>query len=158
MEPSPTTRLIVNTSRNQTFSGVISNNGALVVNASGNQMFNGVISGTGALYQLGSGVTSLVGSNTYSGLTTVAEGTLKLGNTAALGNSPGVNISNGGALDINGLNMASLNEPISVSGAGAGGSGDHQQQRHRRLAEESHSCRQHDHRHGQQRGDRLIHR
>ena len=150
--------LIVNTSRNQTFSGVISNNGALVVNASGNQMFNGVISGTVRLYQLGSGVTSLVGSNTYSGLTTVAEGTLKLGNTAALGNSPGVNISNGGALDINGLNMASLNEPISVSGAVRAAAAQSSTAAPPTVGEERHSCRQHDHRHGQQRGDRLIHR
>ena len=78
------------------YSAAISNSGTLVVNTSSNQTFSGVISGNGTLYELGSGVTSLTGSNSYSGLTTVAAGTLQLGNTAALGNTAGANVDNGG--------------------------------------------------------------
>lgn len=45
--------------------------------------FNSVISGTGGVSQLGSGTTFLTGANTYSGVTTITNGTL---NVSALAN------------------------------------------------------------------------
>ena len=57
-------------------------------------------------YELGSGVTSLTGSNSYSGLTTVAAGTLQLGNTGGPGkHGRRVTSTAAAALDINGLNL-----------------------------------------------------
>ena len=103
--------------------GAVFNNGALLLTASGSQTLSGAISGNGALCQAGSGVASLTGTNTYSGPTTVAAGTLKLGNSAALGISTGVSVAGGAALDINGLDLAPLNQLFTVSGAGVGGGG-----------------------------------
>ena len=42
--------------------------------------FSGVISGSGSLTQTGTGILTLLGSNTYSGSTTISAGTLQVGN------------------------------------------------------------------------------
>ena len=82
---------------NGNYSAAIANSGALAVNTSSNQTFGGVISGNGALYQLGSGVTTLTASNTYSGATTIGGGTLQVGNGgsgASIGGTSGVSMAN----------------------------------------------------------------
>ncbi|GGD42837.1 hypothetical protein GCM10007235_13560 [Pseudoxanthomonas indica] len=56
--------------------GNISNQGALVVNHSDAVNYAGVISGSGSLTQQGSGSLTLSGANSFTGLTTVAQGSL----------------------------------------------------------------------------------
>ena len=59
-------------------SGVL-DNASLVFNHSDAATFAPVISGSGSLTQTGTGVLTLLGSNTYSGGTTIANGTIALG-------------------------------------------------------------------------------
>jgi autotransporter-associated beta strand protein len=59
--------------------------------------------GTVALNKVGSGTLTLTGSNTYSGGTTINNGVLQLGNSAALGSGPLV--ANGGTLDLAGYSV-----------------------------------------------------
>ena len=61
---------------------------ALVFNESDSQTYSGLISGSGKLAQTGTGMLTLLGSNTYTGSTTISAGTLQVGNgttAAALG-------------------------------------------------------------------------
>jgi fibronectin-binding autotransporter adhesin len=61
--------------------------------------FAGSISGTyGSLVKIGSGTLTLAGSNTYTGLTTVAAGTLRLGDGLSANGSMTGNISNSASL------------------------------------------------------------
>ncbi|HEV2502817.1 MAG TPA: autotransporter outer membrane beta-barrel domain-containing protein [Mesorhizobium sp.] len=67
--------------------GDVANNGTFAFNRSDAITFGGLISGTGAVQQIGSGITTLTGTNSYTGTTTVGAGTLIVnGNqTAATG-------------------------------------------------------------------------
>ena len=69
--------------------GNVTNNGTLTFNRSDAITFGGLISGTGAVQQIGSGITTLTGANSYKGPTTVDAGTLIVnGNqTAATGDT-----------------------------------------------------------------------
>ncbi|SFS15161.1 outer membrane autotransporter barrel domain-containing protein [Dyella sp. OK004] len=82
--------------------GEVVDNGTLAFNRSDTATFNGVVSGTGALNQLGSGTTVLNGIHTYSGLTTITNGALAVGDashaTAALNGGGGVQVSASGTL------------------------------------------------------------
>ncbi|WP_052129416.1 autotransporter-associated beta strand repeat-containing protein [Sphingomonas sp. 35-24ZXX] len=80
-----------------------------------NSLFSGVISGTGALSKTGTGGLILEGDNVYTGGTTIAAGTLQLGNGGATGSIIGPVINNG-ALIINRSNAYSLTGPISGTG------------------------------------------
>ncbi|WED66910.1 autotransporter-associated beta strand repeat-containing protein [Synoicihabitans lomoniglobus] len=77
--------------------GNITNDAALVFNRSDSVTYNGEISGTGSLSQSGSGTLILDGANTHSGGTTVASGTLQIGNGGTTGSLTG-NITNNSAL------------------------------------------------------------
>ena len=83
------------------YSGTIANSGAFLVNTSSNQTLGGVISGAGPFYQLGSGVTTLTASNTYTGTTTIGGGTLSVGNGGTGESLASRSISNSGALVFN---------------------------------------------------------
>ncbi len=87
------------------YAGNISNSGALIVNSSSNQTFSGVISGGGSLTQAGSGVLTLANGNTYSGGTTVNGGTLQLAPPSGTYYSISGNlvINSGAAVDVNGV-------------------------------------------------------
>jgi fibronectin-binding autotransporter adhesin len=110
-----------------TYGGAIANSAALVVNTTSNETFGGVISGNGGFYLLGSALTSLTGASTYTGATLLGAGTLQAGAATVGGASPtsgalGVN----SALTVNGgatLNLNGFNETIgSLSDlAGSGG-------------------------------------
>ena len=68
------------------------------------------------------GTWTLAGANTYSGLTTVGLGTLKLGHPSALGNTlGGTTVAAGGTLDLNG--QTGIVEPLTLNGAGVGSGG-----------------------------------
>jgi autotransporter-associated beta strand protein len=81
----------------------------------------GTIGGGGKLVKLGSSTLRLATANDVSGVI-VAGGILNLANASALGrtNIPTV-ITNGGTLDIGGLNIGKY--PVVISGAGVGGNG-----------------------------------
>lgn len=83
----------------------------------GSNSFSGPLSGIGNVVMDGAGSWMLGGANTYTGTTTVNNGTLVAGGTQAFGASTGV-IVNGGVLDLNDLQF------IAPSLAGTGGSVD----------------------------------
>ena len=63
--------------------GNIANSAVVEFNQTSDGNYTGVISGTGQLNKLGAAVLTLTGANTYTGLTTVIQGTLS-GNTTSL--------------------------------------------------------------------------
>ncbi len=112
----------------------------LVVNlSSGSQSYAGTLGGTGVadnhasnnlgFVKDGAGTFELTGASTYSGATTVEEGTLKLGHAQALGGSGaaytastgGTTVNGGATLDLNG--QGTIQEIITLNGAGVGGTG-----------------------------------
>jgi gliding motility-associated-like protein len=92
-------------------------------NATDQLTISGVISGTVALTKAGSGILILAGDNSYSGLTTISAGTLKLGASGDGTNGPlgttaaSTIVSNGAAFDLNGFTLGTA-EAISLRGTG----------------------------------------
>ncbi|OQB80125.1 MAG: tRNA nuclease WapA precursor [Planctomycetes bacterium ADurb.Bin126] len=79
--------------------------------------------GNGALTKIGSGVLTLSGSNTYSGVTTVSAGTLGIQHANALGDTAsGTTVSDGAALEIQG-GITTAAEPLTINGSGTSGEG-----------------------------------
>jgi autotransporter-associated beta strand protein len=104
--------------------GNIVNNGALIFNRGDTVTVPNVISGSGTLTQNGTGSLMLSGANTFAGAVTVAQGTLQIGNSSALGTTNGITtVANGATLDFvaNANNIGQ--EIVSVSGSGVGGFG-----------------------------------
>jgi fibronectin-binding autotransporter adhesin len=89
------------------YSPAITDAGSLVVNTASGQTFGGVIAGAGNLYQNGSGVTTLTNSNTFTGTTLVSNGTLVLGNAAALQGST-FNANGSGVLNVGSLSSVTF--------------------------------------------------
>ena len=89
-------------------SSAIVNNGNLTFNRSnavvqGTDFSGAAITGTGSVTQAGTGTTTLNAANSYSGLTTVAAGTLNIQNADALGTTAaGTTVASGAALAIQG--------------------------------------------------------
>jgi len=78
--------------------GDVANNGAMIVKLSSLfESYGGVISGNGTFEQAGTGTLALTGNNTYSGLTKVTSGTLKIGDGGTTGSVAG-NIQNNSEL------------------------------------------------------------
>ncbi|MGO4522980.1 autotransporter-associated beta strand repeat-containing protein [Dyella sp. 2RAF44] len=95
--------------------GDVVDNGMLVLNRSDAMNFNGAISGTGALIQAGSGTTILTNENTYSGGTTIASGTLQLGDGGTSGSISG-NVDNRSALVFDRSDLVTFDGAISGHG------------------------------------------
>ncbi len=100
------------------FAGTITNNGTLRLNTTTDQTLAGAIGGGGSFQRQNTGTTTLAAVNTYTGATTITNGTLTLSNAASLGSG-----NYAGALTNNGvLNFSSTafqNLTGVVSGAGA---------------------------------------
>lgn len=77
---------------------------------------SGIIDGSGDLTKTGAGTLTLSGVNTYSGMTTISNGTLKLGNASSIpsGSGKGDVVINGGASTAGTLDLAGLN--VSING------------------------------------------
>ncbi len=84
-----------------TYSGILSNGTA-----------NSVL-----LTKSGPGILILSGANTYTGATSISQGTLRLGSTTALGTSSATTVSSGAVLDLNGVTLTSA-IPLTLNGTG----------------------------------------
>ncbi|WP_195912992.1 autotransporter-associated beta strand repeat-containing protein, partial [Legionella pneumophila] len=93
----------------------ITNNGTVAFNRSDAITYVGVISGSGVLQQLGSGVLTLIGANTFTGGTTISSGTLQIGAGGTVGSIAG-NILNNAALIFNRSNALTYAGVISGTG------------------------------------------
>ncbi|MGA0563747.1 autotransporter domain-containing protein [Ancylobacter sp. VNQ12] len=101
-----------------TLAGDVVNDAALSFNRSDTYSFGGTISGSGTLSQIGGGTTVLTGSNTYSGGTSLAAGTLSVSADANLGDAAGALAFSGGGLQV--TSNLSTARAVSV-GIGGGG-------------------------------------
>lgn len=92
--------------------------------ADGSIEVDGTISDNGDVTVSGFGETVFNSSNTYSGVTTVEGGVLRLTNGDALGNTTGDTIvQSGGTLSLSNNISTAWNEEISIEGGGANGRG-----------------------------------
>jgi autotransporter-associated beta strand protein len=85
-----------------------------------NATYAGTITGSGALTKAGSGLWTLSGANSYSGLTTVSAGGLRITNGAALGDTGSVtatSVANGARLELFG-GITVRNETATIVGNG----------------------------------------
>jgi autotransporter-associated beta strand protein len=102
--------------------GSVTDNATLVFNRSDVVAVPNLIAGSGLVVQSGSGVLALNGANTFTAALVVTNGTVLAGNASALGAASGATIvTNGGSLDVNGLNLTA--EPVIVAGGGVNGAG-----------------------------------
>ena len=94
----------------------LSGTGTVSADATKSLTLGGVVTGSGALTKTGAGTVVLNGANDFSGLATIADGTLKLGHLTALGSTAaGTTVDATGSLDLNGLAIGS--EALSLSGS-----------------------------------------
>jgi fibronectin-binding autotransporter adhesin len=94
-------------------SGNVVDNGSLIFNTSGS-VTNGTVTGTGSLTVDGGGTVVLPGDNTYSGGTTINNGTLQVGNGGVTGKLNGTSpIFNDGTLIFN------TTASVTIAGFGA---------------------------------------
>ena len=82
-------------------SGMVSNNAALVFNRSDDVVVSNLVSGTGSLAKTGGGTLTLAADNTYSGITTITNGTLQVGNGGSSGSLGTNDVHNDGVLVFN---------------------------------------------------------
>jgi fibronectin-binding autotransporter adhesin len=103
--------------------GNIINNGMLVLNRPDSFAIGPVIGGNGAIVKEGTGTATLSANNDFTGPVTITAGTLRLGNSNALGGTTaGTTIQPGATLDVNGR-LVPAGEIISVTGSGVIDSG-----------------------------------
>jgi fibronectin-binding autotransporter adhesin len=98
-----------------TIAGNVTDNGTLAFNRTDNVLFPGIVSGTGTLKQLGTGILTLSGANTYSGGTTISAGTLQIGNGGTVGSIVG-NVADTGSLVFNRTDNVTYSGVVSGAG------------------------------------------
>lgn len=94
--------------------GNIVNNGQVNFTRTDTHTFSGVISGTGSFIKSGAGILSLWNSNTYTGMTTISAGTLRITSSERISNSSALNIGAGATVDLFGFSET----VASLSGSG----------------------------------------
>jgi fibronectin-binding autotransporter adhesin len=110
---------------NGNYSAAIANSGALVVSTSSNQTFGGVISGSGAVYQLGPGTLTDNAANTFTGVLNVNGGVFATNNVSTAGAAQGMGQAssltlNGGTFRYTGGNSGTNFAPTVNVGANGG--------------------------------------
>jgi fibronectin-binding autotransporter adhesin len=88
--------------------GDIADNAALSFNRAGALSYSGIVSGSGSLVNLGTGTVALTNTNTYSGGTTLAAGTLSVSSGANIGGATSTITFNGGVLQVTGTALVNL--------------------------------------------------
>ncbi len=96
--------------------GTITNNATVIFDQSTNGTYAGVMSGAGSLAKLGTGTLTLTAGNTYSGGTTISNGTLQIGNGATSGWIAG-DVANNASLAFNRSDNITFSNVISGTGA-----------------------------------------
>jgi autotransporter-associated beta strand protein len=96
--------------------GNVTNNGTLVVNKSSTDTISGLISGTGAVVKDGSGTLVLSGDNTYTGSTTISNGTLQLGAGGTTGSIVSTSVPDNGILSFNHSDNVTFGATVSGTG------------------------------------------
>ncbi len=96
--------------------GAVTNNGYLSFNRSDTLTVGNAISGSGTLYQVGSGTTILTSNNSYTGITSINNGALQIGNGGTTGSLGTGSVTNNGTLIFNRSDSHSFGG--SISGAG----------------------------------------
>jgi len=98
--------------------GAIANNAAVTFNQSTTGSYTNVMSGTGTLSKTNTGTVTLTRTNSYSGATTVSQGTLLVDSTGSIASSSLATV-NGGLLNVNGTAGAvTVNNGGSLGGSG----------------------------------------
>jgi filamentous hemagglutinin family protein len=89
----------------------------LTFGGAANFTYGGVISGTGSIIKQGTGIQTFTNTQTYTGSTTINDGTLRLGANNIFSNTSSISIANvaGATLDLNGFN-----DTINVISGGGG--------------------------------------
>ena len=114
---------LLNTGSAASYSGAITLGSAASIGTTGDITLPGIISGAYALTKVGNGTLTLSGSNSYSGLTTIGAGTLKLGASGDATNTPlgtsasGTSVNTGAVLDLNGYSLGT-SEALTLNGTG----------------------------------------
>ena len=118
---------------NQTVAGLLGTNGsitdtsstaaALITNGTGAYTYSGTIAnGTGggslSLTQNGNGTQVLNGTNTYTGVTTISSGTLALGSTGSIVDSPIINVESGATFNVSAVNDYTVGSSQTLEGTG----------------------------------------
>jgi len=104
------------------FTGILTNNATLIFNRTVDLTHTAIIAGIGTLTKQNTNILTLSGANSYSGLTTVSAGTLRVGNASALGTTTSATaVGNGGTLDVNGFSLGA--ETVTAVGPGVGSAG-----------------------------------
>ncbi|MBZ9806239.1 autotransporter-associated beta strand repeat-containing protein, partial [Mesorhizobium sp. ES1-6] len=80
----------------------VTNNGTLAFNLNSNYSFGSAISGTGGVNKLGTGTTTLTGTNTFTGQTNVNAGTLLIDGNQSAASGP-TNVASGATLGGSGI-------------------------------------------------------
>ena len=97
--------------------GNIVNNAALAFNRTDTFRISNLVSGTGTVTQAGAGTAILVASNSYSGTTTVSNGTLQVGDGAAAGTLGSGSVTNNANLAFNRSDDIAVANVISGTGS-----------------------------------------
>lgn len=110
---------VTNSAAGKTSNLTISND-VLTTTVNGPITDNPSSAGTVALTDAGTATVTLNGTNTYHGGTTISAGTLALGASGAISNSPDINIAGGATFDVSAITSyyQSSNTALSASGTG----------------------------------------
>jgi autotransporter-associated beta strand protein len=84
-----------------TLAGNMTNGGqALTADGAGNETITGTISGTGGIVKNGAGTLQFSGANSYTGNTAINSGTVTIGASGSIANSPVITIASGATLGV----------------------------------------------------------
>ena len=116
------TGALIGGSGTSVWGGDVAMTAATSIGATAAITINGIISGSYALTKLGTSSLTLSGANTYTGLTTVSAGILKMGVTAAIQPTNDIVINSGASWDLNGRSttIATIKGPGKITSSVTG--------------------------------------